>query len=107
MLWMPHFWKMGSAETNLKQEMILPIKYLSTGYTEIVEYLPYFLLISLSLKLKWDDSISMVSMSYCHFFFAFDHVTGGICTSTSKRLYMACEFYFMKLIEIDSLIQKD
>ena len=61
-LWMPHFWKMGSAETNLKQEMILPI---STGYTEIVEYLPYFLLISLPLKSKWNDSISMVSMSYC------------------------------------------
>ena len=70
-LWMPHFWKMGSAETNLKQEMILPIKYLSTGYTEIVEYLPYFLLISLPLKLKWDDSISMVSMSYCQCFFFF------------------------------------
>jgi len=41
---------MGSAQTNLKQEMILPIKYLSTGYTETVKYLPCFLLISLPLK---------------------------------------------------------
>jgi len=87
---------MGSAQTNLKQEMILPIKYLSTGYTEIVEYLPYFLLISLSLKLKWNNSISMVSMPYCQcFFLAFDHVAAGSCTFTSKRLYMACKFYFM------------